>query len=221
MAEPNRRALKEIRRIAYCPHCGNRAPQKLIHTQKYLERTWSGADGKESDPTPWSMFVAVCETCDQLLLYENLGDQSDPKLFDRCELVFPEPSHLSSAVPRQVAAIYEEAVRIRELAPNAFAVQIRRALEALSADRGIKKGTLQVQLSELAKNGDIPPTLAKASNLLRMIGNVGAHATTESVHPLLATAIDQFFRAVVEYVYVAPKRLEDFQRQMDRYIHKK
>ena len=91
----------------------------------------------------------------------------------------------------------------------------------MTSDRGIKKGTLQAQLTELAKAGHIPPVLAKASDLLRIIGNVGAHATPHSVHPLLATAIDQFFRAVIEYVYVAPKRLEDFQQQMHRYFDKK
>jgi len=211
---------KTIRRIAYCPHCGNRAPQELIHTQKYLERVWH-PDGEESKSSAWSMFVAVCDTCNQLLLYENLGDQTDPNHFDKCELVFPRPFRFNIAVPREIAAIYEEATRIKELAPNAFAVQIRRALEALALDKGIKKGTLQVQLNELAKNGDIPPNLARASDLLRTLGNVGAHASSQSVHPLLAHAIDEFFRAVIEYVYEAPKRLADFEGQMDRYLHKK
>jgi hypothetical protein len=192
----------------------------LVHTQKYLERTWR-PDGEESDPHPWSMFVVVCETCNQLLLYENLGDQTDPEHFDRCELTFPRPYRLGIAVPREIAAVYEEAVRIKELAPNAFAVQIRRALEALAADKGVKKGTLQVQLTELAKNGDIPPNLARASDLLRTLGNVGAHASSQSVHPLLASAIDEFFRAVIEYVYIAPKRLAEFEAQMNRYLHKK
>jgi hypothetical protein len=215
-----KRTKRPIKRIAYCTNCGNRAPQALIHTQKYLERSWA-ADGRESDPNPWSMFVAVCETCNQLLLYENLGDQTDPEHFDSCDLVFPRPSSLGIAVPREIAAIYKEAIRIKELAPNAFAVQIRRALEALAVDKGVKKGTLQVQLNELAKRGDIPPNLARASDLLRTLGNVGAHASPQSVHPLLAHVIDEFFRAVIEYVYVAPKRLAEFEGQMKRYLHKK
>jgi hypothetical protein len=128
---------------------------------------------------------------------------------------------LGIAVPRGIAAIYEEAILIKELAPNAFAVQIRRALEALAADKGVKKGTLQDQLNELAKNGDIPPNLARASDLLRVMGNVGAHASPQSVHPLLAHVIDEFFRAVIEYVYIAPERLAEFESQMKRYVHKK
>lgn len=70
MSQP--RSLKKIRKIAYCTHCGNRAPQELIHTQEYWERIWSSNDGKEAEPVLWSMFVAVCDTCSQLLLYENL-----------------------------------------------------------------------------------------------------------------------------------------------------
>jgi hypothetical protein len=213
-------ALNRIRRIAYCTHCGNRASQELIHVQKYMERTWF-ADGSESEPSPWSMFVAVCDTCNQLLLYENIGDQNDPEYFDKSELVFPRPPRLDIAVPHEIAAIYEEAIRIRELAPNAFAVQIRRALEALAADKGIKKGSLQSQLNELAKNGDIPPNLAKATDLLRILGNVGAHASSQSVHPLLAHVIDEFFRAVIEYVYVAPRRLAQFENEMKRHLREK
>ena len=52
----------EIRKVLYCPHCGNKAPQRLVHTQRYMVRTWAVANGKE-DEAPWSIFVVVCETC--------------------------------------------------------------------------------------------------------------------------------------------------------------
>lgn len=211
----------EVRRVAYCPHCGNRAPQRLIHTQRYLERTWLGSDGEEADPTPWSTFIAVCETCDKVLLYDNLGDQTNETHFDSCELDYPQSARLHISVPQRIANVYEEASRIKEIAPNAFAVQIRRALEAVCEDRGVEKGTLQKKLNKLAKSGEIPPLLAEASEVLRLLGNIGAHGTEESVHPLLATAIDDFFRAIVEYTYVAPSKLKDFKSRVSRYMEKK
>lgn len=210
-----------VRRVAYCPHCGNRAPQKLIRRQRYLERTWSGPDGAEIDPTHWSTFIVVCETCGQILLYDNLADETDDAHFDTCELVYPRSARLHISVPRRIAEVYEEASRIREIAPNAFAVQIRRALEALCEDRGVRKGALQTRLRTLTESREIPPVLAEASEVLRLLGNVGAHRSDESVHPLLATAIDDFFRAIVEYVYVAPSKLEDFKSRMAGYIEKK
>jgi hypothetical protein len=175
-------------------------------------------DGKESDTAPWSTFVAVCETCHQVLLYDNPGDQLEENVFTSGDLVYPKAGKLGSSVPQFVREIYEEAWRIKGLAPNAYAVQIRRALEAICEDRNAKKGNLQTRLSDLASKGDIPKTLVEAGDILRLIGNVGAHAKADSVHPLVAFAIDDFFRAIVEYVYVAPSRIGSFKEKWERYF---
>ena len=50
------------------------------------------------------------------------------------------------------------------------------------------------------------PTLAEMSDVLRLIGNIGAHHGSAPVHPWQVHAIDNFFRAVVEYVYVAAEQ---------------
>ena len=31
---------KEIRKVSFCPHCSNRARQRLVYTQQYTERAW-------------------------------------------------------------------------------------------------------------------------------------------------------------------------------------
>ena len=202
-----------IRRVLYCPHCGNKAPQRLIHKQQYLERSWVVSTGKE-DRDPWSMFVAKCETCDQLLLYENMGNQLDDEDFHRADLVFPKFG-LHAAVPGIIRDVYSEAARIKEIAPNAFAVQIRRALEALCDDRSAKGRNLAEKLKDLASRSEIPPVLAEMTDVLRLIGNIGAHGIHETVHPLQANAIDEFFTAVIEYVYVAPAKLRAFRQRME------
>lgn len=205
--------MSEIRKVAYCSHCGNRAPQKLIHKQEYSEKVWSASDGSE-DVAPWSSFVAVCETCGHLLVYDNPGDQLEDSKFHLGDLVYPKSGRLHSSVPESIAKVYAEAYRIKSIAPNAFAVQIRCALEALCEDRQAAKGTLQVRLENLANKGEIPPVLAEASDTLRLLGNIGAHGIGESIHPLQAFTIDNFFRAVVEYVYVAPSKLKEFRDKL-------
>jgi hypothetical protein len=197
------------RRISFCPHCCNQAPQRLVHKQRYLEKAWSVSDGTETEH-PWSTFVAVCETCGHLLLYDNPGDQVDDKDFHVCDLEFPKSGTLHTSVPDVVRKVYEEAWRIRVIAPNAFAVQIRRAVEVICEDRKAKKGPLAVRLADLAEKGELPPTLAETSDILRILGNIGAHGIDESIHPTQAHAIDEFFRAIVEYVYIAPHRVTQF-----------
>src|SRR5690554_2258421 len=205
-----------LTRVQYCPHCGNQAPQRLIHTQRHMEKTWSVSDGSE-DEHPWSTFIVVCETCHQVLLYDNMGDQLSDKEFDQADLIYPKSGNLHHSVPELIRKVYQEAFRIKELAPNAFAVQIRRSLEAVCEDRGAGKGSLQKRLANLVDKGEIPPTLSELSDVLRLLGNLGAHGINESVLPIQAAAIDDFFRVIVEYVYVAPHKLNEFREKMEQY----
>ena len=205
-----------IRKVLFCPHCCNRAPQRLIHTQRYMEKSWSVSNGKE-DIAPWSTFVAICETRGHVLLYDNPGDQFEDKEFHYGSLDFPKSSRLPSSVPEVITQAYEEAYRICSIAPNAFAVQIRRALEAVCADRGETKGNLATKLKNLSNKGEIPPVLSEASDILRLLGNIGAHGLSESVHPLQAYALDDFFRVIIEYLYIAPSKIEDFRARMKKY----
>ena len=68
--------MEHSKRIAFCHHCGNIAPQKLIHIQEYAERLYlSNLDGTpaEEEYAAKAYFIAVCETCSQILVYEGQG----------------------------------------------------------------------------------------------------------------------------------------------------
>lgn len=208
--------MEIIRRVVFCPHCGNRAPQRLIHTQEYLGKSYLMDGSLADDDLPCAYYVAVCETCNEILLYHEVDPSGDDKDFHLTDLIWPDLGVLHIAVPKAVAGCYEEAARIKNLAPNAFAVQIRRALEALCDDRSAKKGNLVHRLQDLASQGEIPPILAEMTDVLRLLGNIGAHVADRSVKPGHVNAIDGFFRAIIEYVYVAPSKLKRFRDTLDR-----
>jgi hypothetical protein len=206
--------MEEIRRVAYCPNCGNRSPQKLIHAQYCSDIVYTFHDEEEFD-LPTAYYVAACETCNGILLYHTSGNILDEQHFNQADLVYRPSGELHESVPERVAKIYKEAARIKNLAPNAFAVQIRRALEAVCEDRGAQKEILQKQLKELAEKGEIPSKLAELTDVLRLVGNIGAHASDEEVKSWQVYAIDEFFRAVIEYVYVAPGNLEEYKESLE------
>ncbi len=56
--------------------------------------------------------------------------------------------------------------------------------------------------------------LAEMTEILRMLGNMGVHSSDQEVKQEYATVIDEFFRAIVEYVYVAPAKVKDFQNRL-------
>jgi hypothetical protein len=197
-------------KVLVCPACGNRTPHKLVFQHEHVG-TWYGSDGTISDgQDPASIYtVFECATCHDISLYEHL----EPLGFDDATLLYPQGDSLHKSVPAQVASNFSEAKRIQTISPNAFAVLVRRALEAVCDDRGVAQETLAKRLAALAHKGEIPPVLAEISSVLRTLGNSGAHNTTQGVTVPMTWAMDEFFRALVEYVYVAPFRLQEFKKK--------
>jgi hypothetical protein len=201
--------------IGFCPHCGNRAPQKIALEHSYRDE-WFSDDGKKipSDDGPMSeAIVCICATCNSLLVYDGVS-QDDVGYWP--PLMYPRNASFGSMVPGVVREIYAEAAAVKRNAPNAFAILIRKGVEAICDDRGIKSGTLGFRLKALADNGEIPPLLAEASDLLRIVGNTAAHNGLQRITQPMTWAIDDFFRTVVEYVYVAPSKLNDFRDAMEK-----
>ncbi|MDJ0709562.1 MAG: DUF4145 domain-containing protein [Woeseiaceae bacterium] len=207
MSEPHKH-------IDFCPHCGNRSPQREVFSHTYRD-TWYSSDGRRLGPEEGPLseaIVCVCETCNSVLVYDGI-DHSETGYWP--ELVYPETSNLPKAVPETVRDIYHEASVVRQNAPNAFAILIRKSLEAICDDRSVSRGTLAARLRILAERGDIPPALAEVTDALRVVGNTAAHGSVQTITTPMTWAIDDFFRAVVEYVYIAPSKLAKFKQQLE------
>lgn len=204
-----------IRCIAFCPHCGNRAPQQLVYSKHFYSYTFDMKGNKSENDLPSAYFVAECETCHEVLVYLAEAYIPEESQFPDSGLIWPDPGFFGWGVPNLIKAIYEEASRIKNLSPNSFAVQIRRALETLCDDRGAAEGNLFDRLKSLANKGEIPPVLSEMSDILRLIGNIGAHATQQDVKPGHVPVIDEFFKAIIEYVYVAPKKIKQLREQLE------
>jgi hypothetical protein len=210
---------KQVRHIGFCPSCGNTAPQKVVATHLYSTTWYSEDDRAHRDgPDMWTAFC-LCETCDAPVLYDGI----DPRELDQSwsPLVYPRVPEFGSEVPATVRKIYAQASRCKEPSPLAFAILIRKALEAICDDRGIEKGAgkkhdLYHRLNALVARGDIPPTLAKMSDVLRTIGNTAAHDAPDEVTAPMTWAIDDFFQAIIEYVYIAPAKLAKFAKRLAR-----
>lgn len=202
--------------IGFCPHCSNTAPQKLIDYSVSLH----------NDDGAHNYFFTQCLTCLEALVYRHIDPRNtSPEIshgrfkLDQYELMWPQPGDLHPSVPESVRRIYSEASAIKSRAPNAFANQIRRSLEALCKDRGTNKRVLAQSLKELSSRGEIPPTLADMTDVLRQLGNIGSHAGDQEIDPDYVDVIDDFFRAIVEYVYIAPHKVNEFKARLD-YVSK-
>lgn len=201
------------KQVGFCPHCCSRTPHRLVHTQRYADVLFN-SDGSIADrDVPFTYYVAVCEGCDQILVYHEMDDV--PRTgYVALQLLYPNDGNLHSSVPPRVQAIYGEAYRIRYLSPSAYATLIRRALEAITEDRGIATGTLASRLKQLSVRGEIPQVMTEMTEILRILGNVGAHAGTADVQPGHILVIEDFFRALVEYIYIGPSKVAEFRARL-------
>lgn len=200
---------EEIRAIGFCPHCGNTAPQMFFHGLSSSPPI--SPEGPKDTSTGYA-FV-LCMTCQRPLLYRSKPGFSGPLMgrilqLEHAELVWPNSLDLHESIPASVRKCYSEAALVKSRAPNAFANQIRRSLEAVCKDREATGKTLFDKLKDLESKGEIPATLVSMTDLIRKLGNWGSHAAEQEVGKEHVNAIDDFFRAIVEYVYVAPFKVK-------------
>ncbi|HKP04676.1 MAG TPA: DUF4145 domain-containing protein [Chthoniobacterales bacterium] len=184
-------------------------PHKEVFRHSYIG-DWYNSKGEPMEDPPESCYIGFsCSTCGDLSIYESVDDAGEIG-----SLVFPADVALDKSIPEIVAENYRESKRVQKVSQNAFAVLMRRALEALCDDRKVPSGTLHTRLKHLANTGEIPPTLVDITSVLRTLGNSGAHNTEQKVTVPMTWQMDKFFRTLVEYVYVAPARLAEFQKSI-------
>jgi hypothetical protein len=202
--------------VLYCPHCGNTSVQTLLLTQNYMASFYSVPDGERTEePSIYS--VVKCETCSEILVYtehEEFPEDCDTPYGD---ISFPKQSSFTDAVPESIRSIYREAVLVKNISPTAYVILARRVLEEICRERGVTTKNLVEALAKLSNDGVIPSTLSEATKLIRLVGNAGAHASGQKITMLQVWTIDDFIKAIIEYIYVAPKKIEEFKRRFSHF----
>ena len=205
---------KRFTKIAFCPHCGNETTHLLLYIHN-CEEIYTIDDKEVSSPMHY--YFTVCETCKHPLLYGDLITCTDEEHFQTSYLYWPKEKLLSKNVPQRIKEYYEEAIKIKKRSSSSFAGQIRKCLEALCDARKIKKGKLFNRLEVLANNGEIPKHFTEMADILRFFGNIGTHSSEINMRSLPVDTIDDFFTAIIEYVYGFPSRIKEIKQNYKEY----
>ena len=70
-----------------------------------------------------------------------------------------------------------------------------------------KGSSLYDQISDLSNRNILPSSLKDASNLIRSLGNAGAHSDELSDKWMNLTDIESLVKYILEYVYVLPQKI--------------
>jgi hypothetical protein len=207
--------------ILECSHCGNRTPHTKvldyvqpmlfdeIDNHRYLEDyAWSGY---------------ACATCGGLNLYGDFVKYPASKSLARAKL-YPRgcdllpPSHVLSPadpIPPRILAVYEEVWPLRHRSPSAFIGQVKRLLQYVCVERNAAGTTFLEKVQQLVIQDVFPGYFpATTADLLRKIGDMGTRVPDDDLNVWDAELVDEFFRSVVEYVYIAPAKIKRMQQRM-------
>lgn len=205
---------KDLTNPMKCDHCGNVGPMEVVgkHSRTTTEsHPWNASDGEESEyswdeTTVHSLYI--CQACHQAILKVEYWDERDAE-DSYCKLIYPQPDTMGTVLPPLVRREYDAAAKVRSINANAYAVLLGRVVDKVCEDRKAKGDTLFDKLQDLAEKGEIPTTLVEMSHGLRQLRNVGAHADLGDLTAQEIKLLDAIIRTILEYVYRAPKLLEE------------
>jgi len=209
---------KEIEEIMTCLHCGNKAAQKQIarYDQDVSLGIWAGGEEILTDNY---VFLFECKTCKGLSLktiYSETVDSSGYINFDGMNSLYPISKEFPENMPFNIVKSYKEARKVKRISPVAFSILIRKSLEELCKDRKAKGKTLKGKIEYLAKNNILPSSFIKMVNSIRTFGNIGAHEIEVDLTEEQVDILDDFFIALIEYVYIAPNKMKKLQDSLKK-----
>lgn len=183
-----------------CPQC----EQPRTFTVDFVHRL-----PEEGPPEEYT--VCHCDVCKKPAIFyrEDMGDGFDKDSFYR---VYPaQGRHVGYYLPDIVRQSYEEAVRC-EAAKTwiACVVMVGRTLEAVCKEFDPPSKTVFEGLKSLHSKGIISNELLEWATELRVLRNLGAHATNQKIDFVDATGALDFLQAILEILYDLRPRFEQF-----------
>ena len=200
-------------KITICPHCGNRTPQDILANITNNEPLFAN-DGEYVGSYENYYYLTKCKTCNDISLFADWEINEAAGNLDQAGILYPSNKKFYGDLPSALEHSYNEAKKVEKVSPTAFAILIRRALEFLCKDKKATGRNLKNKIEDLGKKGIIPKTLAEMADALRFLGNVGAHASDYKIDNSEVKSIDEFFIAMLEFVYIAPAKIENLKKRI-------
>ncbi|MFD3495400.1 DUF4145 domain-containing protein [Streptomyces sp. NPDC058690] len=157
--------------------------------------------------------LASCQECGRgILLTQGVEETMDSRELTPPAVAWPDTTgSVGARVPAPLRREYEQARTCYQArAYTAVAVMVRRTLEGVCAEEGVKRRTLRQSLDTLQEDGKIDKRLVEWAAELRVLGNEGAHYTGSQVSPEDARDALNLAQAFLDYMYTFSTQFEEF-----------
>ncbi|MFI9769430.1 DUF4145 domain-containing protein [Streptomyces sp. NPDC052415] len=189
-----------------CPWCG------LTNTRLDARAVNQKCTARDGRVRWWA--TLGCPSCGNAILIEH-GEPNVPVIGPLT--VVPAGKEAETTIrhlPEDVERYYLGAMRVLRVGvPDAAAVQLRRTLEAAAAHFGIKERVLMKSIEKLIKDGHVTQSFAPVLHHIRVVGNVGAHASDEDVDQVTAEGALRFTTQLLRNLFEVPGELDALTKQ--------
>ncbi len=178
----------------YCPFCGTHTSLEMASlTIESVDRRYLGWWRSRAGSEWW---IGLCTNCQRPMLVNAHGHQVYPE---------PQPSSTDTRIPGLMREALVEAKQCLSVgALHASATMSRRAIEAACDDKGATAYHLGQKVKELADKHVITQDLKEWADVVRLVGNDGAHPLNDPVSREDAVAILELAEQFLHVIYVAP-----------------
>ncbi len=160
--------------------------------------------------------VLSCPKCDQVTIRSGFWHDGMEAEDWHSKIIYPSERQRIEGLPTAVEKEFRAAEQVSTISANAYAVLLGRVLDVVCDDRKATGKTLHERLSDLATRHEIPKNLAEMAHKLRQLRNVGAHADLGALTDQEVPVLAALCRAVLEYVYSAPKLVERVEKLVEK-----
>lgn len=201
--------------VMQCDHCGRRTTFTI--RDKYTFFT-DAAEFPYSEKSFISWSIMQCRECLRPTCTESSqivnGELTQVIVGPKTTILYPAEKTPLTNLPEAIEKKYMEALKIRNISPSSCAVQVRRRLEAICIHENAQGKVLAQKLKNLADSNRIPQTLADVASHLKQLGNLGAHFDEDEVSKEDVPIILDFLELLLEYLYVAPAKIEEVKNRL-------
>ncbi len=203
-----------------CSHCGNKTPHGKVFEYLYPMLFDEMDDQRYTEDYRWLGFA--CATCGGLNLYGDFvkyplsRDLTRSKLYPRGFDLTPPSRNLSPAqpIPAEIVELYEQVWPLRQRSPSAFIGQIKRLMLAVCDDQDCPAGSFALRMKYLLSVECCPSTgLELVHGLVDAMAAMGETRPDAQLTVWDMQSADDFFRLVMEMVYLTPARIRKISRQ--------
>ncbi len=222
MIDNNSDKIKE--EIFACRHCGNKTSHGLIYLHSVdVPLGIYDPEGTPMDAADY-FFLFECKTCRGISLKEVFSEELDMGSngyeipFDNIDYLYPSSQSLNDAIPKGLILVIKEANKVKLISPMAYLILVRKILDELCKERGIKGKNLEKKLIKLVQLEKLPDIFGDASNNLRLLGNIGAHESKVEINNEDIQLVEEFIFALIEYIYVMPSKLRKLNEALKKQV---